>query len=148
MSEPIFKLDLLEKYQLIDGPGTHIVAVSNTVTDKQLVSDNYPRYLVNLRVITLSNLELLVKFMCDKQSIFFKDVSKYFMTGALFKDDINKEDLPVKGEKIVATFDYVNNVLRCTNIELISRKTLPKIDLKYFDTLKSKLFNILNTSNL
>ena len=45
------------------------------------------------------------------------------MTGVIWEDQVHVDsDLPSKGEELIAVFDYVDEVLRCTNITLIPRR--------------------------
>ena len=72
-------------------------------------------------------------------------ITNFFLTGALFENKVSVEDLPSKGEDIVATFDFVKGKLQCTNLKLISRDDLAYIDIKVIDDLyavaKGLIFN-------
>ena len=129
MSEAIFYLGLLKNYQIVNRPGTYYVRVAYTVTEDHLVLDSHPRYLVPLRAISAANLEKLISIFGDNDEVPFRFVSKYFIKGALWDDDVDEDDLPIKGEKVLATFDYVDDKLLCTHIELLPRDELNFVDI-------------------
>jgi len=129
-SDAVFHLDLLRNYQVLDRPGTFIVTVAADITEDNLYTkDSYPRYIVPLRVIRGDDLAKLVRILNEYKTVPFVAISKYFMSGAIFVDgEIIEEDLPIKGEKVIATFENKDNKLLCTHLKLIDR-----IDLDYVD---------------
>lgn len=139
MGNPIFNIDLLKHYQVLDRPGTFIVTVAHDVTDKNLfVGDDYPRYLINLRVILSEDLPKLVELLKDSSTVPYYSVRDYFLTGAIFdNDDIDPTDLPIKGEKVVATFDYKDDKLICTHVKLIDRDNLLYVNFNAIDDMYS-----------
>lgn len=145
MSDAIFNLRLLKNYQVIDIPGTYTVTVSYTVTDKHLILDEYPRYLVPLKVITYKGLSELTDIIDDETiHIPFQQVSNLFMTGALWANDIDIENLPIKGEKVLASFNYVDNILRCVHIELLPRRELEYVNLDNLLLFRKTVNNLMN----
>lgn len=123
----IFHIDLLSNYQVVDREGVFKVKVAADVTDNNLiVKDDWPRYLVPLRVIQAKDLLKLVTYLKDNGVVPFESVKKYFITGAIFMDDADKDNLPTKGEEVLATFEYKDDKLQCTHI-----RQLPKNDLDY-----------------
>jgi hypothetical protein len=135
---PVFHIDLLKNYQVLDRPGTFIVNVAYDVTDNNLyLKDNYPRYLIPLRVVRSEELPNLIKFIKDVGgTVPFYTIKDYFLTGALFDNgDIDIDALPIKGEEVVATFDYVKGKLHCTHIKLIDRDKLMYINFSAIDEL-------------
>jgi len=148
-NEPIFHLDLLKNYQVVDRPGTFIVSVAYDVTENSLYTkDDYPRYLIPLRVIRSSDLPKLVKFVKSHGVVPYRLVRHYFITGAIFENDgVDVNDLPTKGEKVVATFDYVDNVLRCTHIKLIDRDELEYVNFSAIDDLYALAEKLLFKEN-
>ena len=105
MSDAIFHLGLLRNYQLISKPGVYLVPVSYTVTDNNLILDEYPRYIVPLRVIDGKNLLKITQILKEETSIIpFDAVKKFFLSGALWATEVDIDELPAKGEKV----DYVN----------------------------------------
>ena len=132
MSNAVFHEALLTNYQVLDRPGTFIVTVAYDVTHANYITkDEYPRYIVPLRVITGENLGKLIEVLNDNTQLPFGMVSKYFMSGALFDpdDSYNTSNLPTKGERIVATFDMKDDKLMCTHLKPIDREELFYVDL-------------------
>ena len=131
MSEFLLKRKNLALYEVIPGPGTFLVKVASTVTSKNLYElDKYPRYIVNLRAATEEGFDKCLLLMGSRELIDYKEVSPYFMSGALWLKDIDDtKKLPTKGEEVIATFDYVDEVLRCVSLTLIPRRTLTPFDL-------------------
>ena len=131
---------LLQSYQVINKPGTHLVNVSSTVTDNNYIGDDYPRYLIPLKVITNKNLFTIINLLQEHNQIAYKSVSNLFLTGAIFADKIADEyDLPIKGEKVIATFDYREEKLVCTQIELLPREVLDYINLNKLNNFKQRI---------
>lgn len=143
-SRAIFKLDHLKHYCIIDGPCTVKVRVGANVTEsnKMDIGLSTERYLVPLRVGFEDKLKYLAKSLADGRIVPFKDVSLYFFTGAIFSNSIDDIlTLPIKGEEIIATFDYIEDGrLMCTSLSLI-----PRIQLKMFDpTVYNKTKSLFN----
>ena len=139
MSNVIFHKELLKHYQVVDKAGTYIVAVAQDITERNLyVEDSFPRYLIPLRVIRSEDLVTLSELL-SKKRVTFKSINHLFLTGAVFDNgDIDKLLLPTKGEQVVATFEYKNDVLLCTHIKLIDRDELAYINL----SAVSDLYNL------
>lgn len=136
MSNAIFHSNLLTNYQVLDRPGTFIVTVAYDVTSANYYTrDGFPRYIVPLRVLTAENLIKVMNVLNDEPNVPFKEVKGYFLSGALFDNDgtYDTTTLPVKGEKVVATFDYVDGKLFCTHLKLIDREELFYVDLSKVD---------------
>jgi len=148
MSEAIFKLNHLQHYCVVDGPCTAKVRVATNVTESNSIDDDHPRYLVPLRVSTKEKLEKLAEGLAEKDSVPFKEVRHNFMTGAIFKNTISDiELLPVKGEEIIATFDYISDgSLQCTGITLIPRIKLKSFNINLYDKTKTLFDKIIANS--
>lgn len=136
----IFKLEHLKHYQILDRPGTFIVTVAANVDYSWLYTeDDYPRFLIPLRVIRAEDLPVLVSILNEKSIVPYNSVAEYFVTGALFENDarLKNYELPTKGEKILATFDTIDDSskLYCTNLELIDRQELNYVNLSVVDEL-------------
>lgn len=116
-----FRIEHINRYAVIDEPGTFKVRVRATVTKAMFITN---RWLVPLRVLTSDGLETLKT--AYTKDVLYKDISGVFMSGALWKSQVmDKVDLPVKGEELIATFDYVNGIIMCTGLTQIPRKKLP-----------------------
>jgi hypothetical protein len=135
-SSAIFHIELLKHYQVLDRPGTFIVSVAYDVTEANLyVGDNYPRYLVPLRVIRSEDLPELVKILKSGNTPFYR-VKHLFLTGAIFDNgEIDILALPAKGEQVVATFEVKDEKLLCTHIKLIDRDDLLHVNFSAIDDL-------------
>ena len=131
MSEAVMRRSNLRNYEVISDPGTHVVKVAGSVKPDFIIEDGAKsRYLVNLRVSTIKGFEECLHIMGNRENVPFKDVRHNFMTGALWSNDVDDlERLPAKGESIIATFDYVDDVMRCVSLTLIPRRELNKFDL-------------------
>jgi len=149
VSSSVFHIELLKNYQVIDRPGTFLVSVAHDITENNLyLEDDHPRYLISLRVIRAEELPNLVKYLKREGTVPFIFVRKYFLTGAIFDNgDIAIEDLPIKGEKVLATFDYVKETLQCTHIKLIDRDDLKYVNLSAIDDLYSLVEIFLSKDN-
>ncbi len=145
-SNAVFHLDLLRNYQVLDRPGTFIVTVAADITENNLyLKDDYPRYIVPLRVIRGDDLAKLVRILNEYKTVPFAAISKYFMAGAIFVDDnLDEELLPVKGERIIATFEKKDNKLLCTHLKLIDRIELDYVNVAAMDALYQSVKKFLN----
>ena len=137
MSNPVFHIDLLKNYQVLDRSGTFIVSVAYNVTEDNLyTNDEYPRYLIPLRVIKSENLPTLIKILKENIEVPFSVIKDFFVTGAIFDNgNFDITDLPAKGEQIIATFAEKDGVLLCVNIKLIDRDDLMYVNFSAIDDL-------------
>jgi len=120
----VFDLMHLDRFAIIKKPCTLIIQ-NNSIVDytKLYKQDGANRWILNLKAITEFNLSLIKSLVDKKMTLAYKDIGHLLMTGALWEDQINKpEELPAKGENIIAVFDYVDEILRCTSVTLIPRK--------------------------
>jgi len=136
----IFKLEHLKNYQILGRPGTFVVTVAYNVTYSSLYTeDDHPRFLIPLRVVRAEDLPKLVSVLNNKSVVPYKSIADFFLTGALFLNDNNylESELPAKGEKILATFDTIDDssTLYCTNVKLIDRQELNFVNLNAVDEL-------------
>ncbi|MCK5788680.1 MAG: hypothetical protein KAH32_06765 [Chlamydiia bacterium] len=141
----IFKLSDLDGYAIIDEPCTVIVKCNSTLEPEKYISGEHARWLVNIKAISKYNLDLLKEGIKD-MTLSYTDVGHLLMVGAIWHTQIVKvSELPVKGERLIATFDYVDDILRCTNITLIPR-TEPELFLSGEEALGmyEKFNNILH----
>lgn len=115
------------------------------------------RYVVPLRAITGESLEALIKLFEEEHldEIAYSTVAPLFLKGTLFCNDgefIDEADLPIRGEKMLATFDYVdvgdseNRRLLCTQLELLPREELSYVDVTKFDQFKLALEKLITKS--
>lgn len=145
MGKAKFHLGLLRNYQMVNVPGTYVVAVAYTINNNHLILDDYPRYLIPLRAITSVGLtEISEAVKIESEIINFEDVRHCFLTGALWFEDVIEEDLPIKGEKVLATFDIKDDKLMCTHIELLPREELDYIDINNLILFRKTLTDLLS----
>ena len=132
MGIAVMKKSNLSNYQVISEPGTHVVKVASSIKPEYLYGDGAKaRYIVNLRVATTEGFEECLKIMGNYEMVEFKRVRGCFMSGAIWQNDL--EDitrLPAKGEEVIAVFDYIDDILRCTSLTLIPREKLPAFRLE------------------
>ena len=135
---PIFHKKNLALYQVLKEPGTYHVKVSNTVKPEFLYEDgNKSRYIVNLRIATPKNFENCLEILGSREYCDFSEVKHCFLAGAIWeKDLVDLTLLPTKGETVIATFDYVDDIMRCVSITLIPRKVLDNFDLEAYNQVK------------
>lgn len=144
MSTPIFHIGLLRNYQVVNVPGVYLVSVSSTVTIDNLIADEHPRFLVPLRVTTGEGISKLMNILDLVEQVPFGMVRDCFLTGAIFENEgISLDTLPVKGEKVLATFDMKEDKLVCSHIELLPREELEFIDVDKINNFRNKLKTIL-----
>ena len=120
----VFNLMHLDKFAIIRKPCTIIVQNMSIINYENLYRmDGSNRWILNIKAITEFNLTLIKSLLVKNITLTYADIGHLLMTGALWEDQIEEpEELPAKGENIIAVFDYVDDILRCTNITLIPRK--------------------------
>jgi len=119
----IFDIMHLDKYAIIEEPGTLLIK-NNSILDYTNLyeEDEHPRWLLNLKAISRDNLEEIKKMCKNNQVVYYWQISHLLTVGAIWKDQVLDElDLPVKGEYVIASFDYVKDRLLCTNITIIPK---------------------------
>jgi len=130
MSNAIFHSKLLRNYQLVSKPGVYMVRVGYSVTDANIIDDEYPRILIPLRVITSEGLEKIISILDNTPTVSFDTVKSCFMTGAIFLENIDLNNLPVKGDLILASFDCdeVASKLICNGLSQLPREELDYVN--------------------
>ena len=120
----VFKLEHLDRFAVIKEPCTIIVKNNSRLTMQDIYSrDGNPRWILNLKVITEFNLNLLKVLCTEGAQLTYRDMGHLLMTGALWEDQVLiPNDLPCKGEEMIAVFGMVKGVLLCTSITLIPRR--------------------------
>jgi len=145
MSNAVFHGKLLRNYQLVTKPGVYMVRVGYTVTEKSLINDDYPRYLIPLRVTTPDGLQAILDLLNASPVVPFDDVKSYFLYGAIFSEHVTETDLPVKGDLILASFDYDENSgkLMCVNLEQLPREELEFVKAEELLNFQAKMASLL-----
>lgn len=120
----VFDLMHLDKFAIIKEPCTVIIQNNSIVDFNGLYKqDGSNRWILNLKAITEFNLTLIKALVAQNLTLAYRDIGHLLLTGALWEDQVDKpEELPAKGENVIAVFDYVEDILRCTSITLIPRK--------------------------
>jgi len=142
MKQYNLKKKSLENYKVVTEPGAFIVKTNGC--SALYTKDDYPRYIVNLKVSTKEGFEKCLELFGNKEVIDIKKVSHLFISGTIWENQVvDKSDLPVKGEDVIAVFDYVDEELKCTSITLIPRKKLNAFQLSSIDKSRKLLKNLL-----
>lgn len=136
----MFKTILLAAYSVISAPGKYELEVLSNVTEGNLVADadgSNPRYIANLKAIAADKLPQLKQVFADKQEVPIEETNGLFLTANIWKREGRAADLPMKGEKVEVTVDYVESreqekVLRVTNIKRKPAIAPAKLDLASF----------------
>jgi len=128
ISSLVFSMSHMDGYAIIEGPCTVIVRCNSRAGPGNFyTSGGSPRWVINLKAVSEYNFNLLQGIVKEKSVVFYDEVMHLVLKGAIWEDQVDGPlDLPVKGENVIATFDYVEGILRCTAITLIPRKQ-PKI---------------------
>lgn len=149
MSSAVFHSKLLRNYQLVTKPGVYMVRVGYTVTEANLIEDDYPRILVPLRVTTSEGLNSIIEILDKTPVVPFDEVKQYFMTGAIFVDQLDLSNLPVKGDLILASFDYDESLskLICNSLSQLPREELEYIKAEEMLGFHAKMAALLQMSN-
>lgn len=145
MTKAVFNRNLLNHYKVIESPGTYIVTVANTVLPKHLIEDSNPRYIVNLRANTESNLIRCVDTLGLREECYWDEINKNFIPGVIWENDIEDLiNLPTKGEKVIATYDIGDTgVMRCNSITLIPRKSLKSFNPNSYSTTNKLIQDLM-----
>lgn len=153
MSEPQFHFKLLSNYQLVTKPGTYYVSVAYDVHEGHLILDEYPRYIVPLRAITGEGLVQIMEALnvATGGLVPYSSIRHCFLSGAMFCNEgdlLSDIELPIKGEKVIADFDYVEidgeKKLLCKHIKLLPREELDYVDIDKLDQFRSAINNLIN----
>jgi len=140
---PIFKKEHLQLYQVLSKPGTYIVKVANTIKPSYLIEDgSKSRFIANLRVATKENLIACLKELGNNEAVEFSKVKQFFTSGTIWFNQLDDlEELPTKGEAVIATF---NDKLQCESITLVPRKELTNFDLNAFNVTQNMYAKLLD----
>ena len=146
MSQAMMHAALLSNYQVIDREGTFKVKVAADVKAEDIyVKDDYPRYIIPLRVIKAETLPKLVTLLKTHGKIPFSTIRHYFMTVSLFEnDELDPADLPIKGEEVLVTFEYVDDNLLARNVSLLPREELDYVNIEAMDTMYELIKKLSN----
>jgi len=135
-----FKTALLGLYATITSPGRYELQVANNVSDSNLVSDEEgksERYIVNLRAIAQDKLEQVKAVFAGKEEVEIDQTNGLFMTANIWKQKDKPANLPMKGEIVDVTVDFVESregeqVLRITNIQRKAAQKAARLDVLHF----------------
>lgn len=123
-----------------------MVRVAYTVTEANLIEDDYPRILVPLRVTTSEGLSSIMEILNKTSVVPFDEVKGFFMTGAIFVDQLDLSNLPVKGDLILASFDYdeSSSKLICNGLSQLPREELEYIKAEELLGFHAKMAALLH----
>jgi len=146
MSDLRFDINHLNKYAIIKEPCTAIVRCNSTPDfNNPYTDDGYDRWIINLKVVSEDSLDTLKLLNRTGAAIYYSQMGHLLLSGAIWKSQIWEEtQLPVKGENVIATFDYVDDRLMCTAITVIPKTNLDVFeasaeiisDIEFFKNLK------------
>lgn len=143
-TDAIFHKKLLQHYAVINKVGTYEVTVANS-NNIYIEDGSKSRYLLNLRAGTLDNLIKATKILGSRQFCPFSEVQDCFLTGTVWENNLKEvKDLPIKGEKVLATFTEENpDEYLCTAIGLLPRENLELFDLLEYSKETKEFYNLL-----
>ena len=146
MSEYLFKKKNLSNYSVVNEPGTYILKVANV--SPLYEDDGYPRYIVNFRAGLPQGFQDCLEIMGNREIVDYVNIRHCFLTGSIWQNKVDDvQDLPIKGEDVIASFDYVDDILQCQCVTLIPRKKPNKFDLNSMCTSRMLLQDLLLTNN-
>ena len=99
----------IQEFGVIEDECTAEVFSMQTVDERFFIDDANPRYLIPLKAFSIENKEYIDALLEDapEEGIDIEDLYPFLYTGVLWANKVNhKFDLPVKGEKLIATFAY------------------------------------------
>ena len=125
----------MKKFDIIEGECTATVKVMQTVDDRFFINDDTPRYLIPLLAFDIENEDSIDAIIEDTDEYGKFDIDllyPFLFTGVLWYDKVlTKMDLPVKGEKVIATFEYGDlDELMCTGIVTLGKLKPKKYKMK------------------
>lgn len=145
----IFHRDLLKYYQLVNKPGVFLVRVAYSVTMKNFINDAHPRLLVPLRAVTPDALAKLMEAFKTIDEIPFTLISNLFLTGAIFQKDVIVDDLPVKGDQMLASFKIINDGrIVCDHLEQLPREELSFLNVDELFKFNSNLLQLIQNEKI
>lgn len=111
-----FKIATLKEFPIINSPVDKIVLeVLHSVTEKNLIVRENGRasYVISLKAIAEDKLPLLIEKFTDivknNQEALWEDTNGFFMTVNAWINDGERPSLPMKGEKINCSINWVDN---------------------------------------
>lgn len=135
----VFKREWLKNVVIIKHPMTKVeLEVTSNVTEKNRINATEPgksdKYIASLKAVALDKYDRLLELFKDRAEVPIEETNGIFLTGTIWLNDGDKApSLPMKGEKILANVDFVENregdqVLRVTNIMLQAPVQAEKFD--------------------
>jgi hypothetical protein len=149
MNDFMFKKESLNNFHVLEEPGTYFVKCNNKITEHNLYKeDEYPRYIVNLKVIHKDNVQKCLNLFGSREEIPFRLIKNYLLTGVIWENQVlSSLDLPNKNEEVIATFSIIGEEIKCSSITLIPRKELDTIQLDEVCKSRKLLNELLKLEN-
>jgi hypothetical protein len=149
IQEYLFKKENLKTFNILEEPGTYFVKVNNNINQSHFYDeDEHPRYLVSLKLIHKDDIEKCLKLFGNHEQIPFKHIRPYLLTGVIWEDQIlHGIDLPIKNEEVIATFNFIDDKIKCTSLTLIPRKELNLLELEQVCKSRKLLNDLLKLEN-
>lgn len=134
-----FKTETLKGYAVITQPMSKVeLTVTRPVNEANKVVDQETgraRYIISLNAISLDKLDAVKELFRGKTEVPIEDTNSLFMTANVWVNNDVAVQLPMKGEKLFASIDWVTNredemVLRVRDIALkpAAKATLINLD--------------------
>jgi hypothetical protein len=122
-----------------------MVSVGYTVTEANIIDDEYPRILIPLKVTTPAGLEKIIGILDNTPSVPFDTVRDCFLTGAIFLENVDLNNLPVKGDLILASFDHdeTSSKLICNGLSQLPREELAYVKVDELLAFHAKLTSLI-----
>ena len=139
MDRAILTKNTLRHYFIVNDKGTATLPCSSTTKPEYGIRGSKSTYYkIYLRAITQENLDKVLSLLEDTPIIPFIEVSKYFMEGKIFSNQLKEGySLPTKGEKVIVTVSK-STTFYISNIDLIPRYIYKRIsDEDIFPLLKT-----------
>lgn len=133
-----FKRALLSTFAFITAPVSKVeLEVLYNVSESNLITDEdtgRQRYIVSLKAIAPDKIDAVKQVFAHQEEVEIEKTNGLFLTANIFKNGEKTPHLPMRGEKVNCSIDYVQDregkqVLRVTGISLRPAETAAKLDI-------------------
>lgn len=142
-------------FAIITNPGKYLLEVASNVSENNLFTDENgnERYIVNFKAVAADKLGQLKAAFEGKEEVAIESLNGIFLTGSIWKRKDKTSTLPMKGEKVESTVDFVENqeqqqVLRVTNIRVATAVAAERIKIDSFFAAPTPVVEIEKANTL
>ncbi len=139
----VYKKEWLKGLKIIDRPHGKIeLTVANNVTEKNRINATEPgksdKYIVTFKAIATDQKERLYSLFKERNEVPFEELDGLFLTASIWCDGGVDPQLPMKGEAMFASIDFVDNkektakLLRITNTKVKPAEHTSEFDFDSF----------------